>query len=97
MKKKKNCRGNLRSRTTDDTIQELNNFKTKFEVRHLNIGDFAWIARNTEKKELLLPYIVERKRMDDLGCSIKDGRYHEQKVKTNFILKFLTKKTRRLI
>lgn len=26
-----------------------------------------------------MPYIVERKRMDDFARSIKDGRYHEQK------------------
>lgn len=31
------------------------------------------------EKELVLPYVVERKRMDDFGQSIKDGRYHEQK------------------
>ena len=30
-------------------------------------------------RELILPYIVERKRMDDLAGSIKDGRYKEQK------------------
>lgn len=28
---------------------------------------------------MVLPYIVERKRMDDLASSIKDGRFHEQK------------------
>lgn len=51
------------------------------EVRKLNVGDFTWIARHkTDKsKELVLPYIVERKRLDDLSHSIKDGRFHEQK------------------
>lgn len=28
---------------------------------------------------LILPYVVERKRADDLASSIKDGRFHEQK------------------
>lgn len=28
---------------------------------------------------MVLPYIVERKRMDDLASSIKDGRFQEQK------------------
>lgn len=28
---------------------------------------------------MILPYIVERKRADDLASSIKDGRFHEQK------------------
>ena len=30
-------------------------------------------------RELVLPVIVERKRMDDLASSIKDGRFREQK------------------
>ena len=34
-----------------------------------------------ERRELVLDYIVERKRMDDLCSSIKDGRFKEQKVR----------------
>ena len=30
--------------------------------------------------ELVLNYVVERKRMDDLASSITDGRFREQKV-----------------
>ncbi|XP_045535916.1 crossover junction endonuclease MUS81 [Papilio machaon] len=50
------------------------------EYRTLKVGDYTWIAkhRNTEQ-ELVLPFIVERKRLDDLAASIKDGRFHEQK------------------
>jgi crossover junction endonuclease MUS81 len=44
-----------------------------------SVGDFLWIARDDQNNELVLPYIVERKRMDDLGSSIRDGRFHEQK------------------
>jgi len=33
-----------------------------------------------EKIELVLDFIVERKRMDDLAGSIVDGRFREQKV-----------------
>ena len=33
-----------------------------------------------DRRELVLDYIVERKRMDDLCSSIKDGRFKEQKV-----------------
>lgn len=53
----------------------------KFEVRRLAVGDFLWICRDESKPdvEVVLPYIVERKRMDDLASSIKDGRFHEQK------------------
>ena len=31
--------------------------------------------------DLVLPYVVERKRMDDLRSSIMDGRYKEQKTR----------------
>ncbi|KPJ14381.1 RNA polymerase-associated protein CTR9-like [Papilio machaon] len=50
------------------------------EYRTLKVGDYTWIAkhRNTDQ-ELVLPFIVERKRLDDLAASIKDGRFHEQK------------------
>lgn len=53
----------------------------KHEYRSLKVGDFTWIAQSKTNKneELVLPYIIERKRMDDLGASIKDGRFHEQK------------------
>lgn len=58
-------------------------------MRHLKVGDFAWISRHKDGKELVLPYIVERKRMDDLGGSIKDGRFHEQKVCNGVIFFFV--------
>lgn len=65
----------------DQGLAKLSELKVKFQVRHLSVGDFTWIARcRTRKDELVLPYIVERKRMDDLSASIKDGRFHEQKV-----------------
>lgn len=50
------------------------------EIRHLNVGDYTWVCRDKDGNELILPYIIERKRMDDLASSIKSGRYHEQKV-----------------
>lgn len=65
----------------DATLMELTKFGILFEVRRLKIGDFAWIARcRKTKDELIIPYIIERKRMDDLSGSIIDGRFHEQKV-----------------
>lgn len=52
----------------------------QFEVKKLNVGDYIWICRcRSTQKELVLPYIFERKRMDDFAKSIKDGRYKEQK------------------
>ncbi len=66
-------------------MKELNKTGVKYEVSKLNIGDFAWIARSKSNRgmqstDIVLDYIVERKRVDDLCQSIIDGRYKEQKV-----------------
>jgi len=51
------------------------------ERRALEVGDMCWVARHRETKdEIVLDFIIERKRLDDLVTSIKDGRFHEQKV-----------------
>lgn len=70
----------------DATIQGLNEKGIDYEVRRLSVGDFLWICKDIDTNlgnELVLPYIVERKRMDDLASSIKDGRFHEQKFRLN--------------
>ncbi|OJD16747.1 hypothetical protein AJ78_03126 [Emergomyces pasteurianus Ep9510] len=58
-------------------------------VRPLEVGDVLWVAKckdptflarhGEEGDEIMLDWIVERKRLDDLIGSIKDGRFHEQK------------------
>jgi len=58
-------------------------------MRALELGDITWVAKmkdpnllsrlGAEGDEILLDWIVERKRLDDLIGSIKDGRFHEQK------------------
>lgn len=48
-------------------------------ARTLEVGDALWIAKCEDGREVVLDHIVERKRMDDLVSSIKDGRYQEQK------------------
>lgn len=63
----------------DFTLKELKQHGIEYEVRRLSVGDFLWIVRDDNGEEFILPYIVERKRMDDLASSIKDGRFHEQK------------------
>uniref|UniRef100_A0A2M4AM89 Crossover junction endonuclease MUS81 n=1 Tax=Anopheles triannulatus TaxID=58253 RepID=A0A2M4AM89_9DIPT len=63
----------------DKTLQELAQYAVEHDVRRLSVGDFAWIVRDDGGREFLLPYIIERKRLDDLASSIKDGRFHEQK------------------
>ena len=51
----------------------------KLNIRPLDVGDAMWIARDTLGGEYVLDYIMERKRLDDLAASIKDGRFQEQK------------------
>uniref|UniRef100_A0A1Q3EWB5 Crossover junction endonuclease MUS81 n=1 Tax=Culex tarsalis TaxID=7177 RepID=A0A1Q3EWB5_CULTA len=63
----------------DRTLKALQQNHVEHEVRRLSVGDFLWTVRDDTGAEYILPYIVERKRMDDLASSIKDGRFHEQK------------------
>lgn len=58
-------------------------------VRALELGDAMWVAKcrdptllaqyGEEGDEVMLDWIIERKRLDDLISSVKDGRFHEQK------------------
>ncbi|GJJ68301.1 crossover junction endonuclease MUS81 [Entomortierella parvispora] len=68
----------------DYLTEKLNDRGVNVVKRALDIGDMTWIARLHNPSlegtdEVVLDYIVERKRMDDLVASIKDGRYTEQK------------------
>ncbi|KAL1497572.1 hypothetical protein ABEB36_008508 [Hypothenemus hampei] len=63
-----------------DILLELSKHNIKHEVKDLKVGDFVWVCRDKQSNnELVLPYAIERKRMDDLAKSIKDKRYYEQK------------------
>ncbi|XP_055012710.1 crossover junction endonuclease MUS81 isoform X1 [Boleophthalmus pectinirostris] len=73
-----------------ELVKELQRNGVNFDVRKLNVGDFLWVAREKKEpvpgqlrapcgRELVLDYIVERKRIDDLCGSIIDGRFREQK------------------
>ena len=47
---------------------------------NISLGDFIWVYQdNRTKEQLVLDYVVERKKADDLASSILDGRYKEQK------------------
>jgi hypothetical protein len=62
-------------------FQELSKRGIACEERSLALGDFLWIARDKRRgSEYVMDVIVERKKVDDLWASIKDGRYYEQKV-----------------
>ncbi|XP_053226159.1 crossover junction endonuclease MUS81 isoform X2 [Podarcis raffonei] len=73
-----------------DLVSELQRHNVPFSIRKLHIGDFLWVARERvlpaagqlqppAARELVLDYVVERKRMPDLCSSIIDGRFREQK------------------
>jgi crossover junction endonuclease MUS81 len=80
----------IRAKTDRDYMQEeLAKRGVKPIVRALELGDALWVARckepgllarqGAEGDEVVLDWIAERKRLDDLVGSLKDGRFHEQK------------------
>ena len=56
-------------------IKLLEENNINFEKKNLEIGDIQFIENDK------LIYIIERKTVNDLGASIKDGRYKEQKMR----------------
>ncbi|KAK9912942.1 hypothetical protein M0R45_036774 [Rubus argutus] len=69
-----------RSRSIIDSV--ISGCKIKVEVRRLPVGDGIWIARHKYlESEYVLDFIVERKNVDDLRCSIRDNRYRDQKLR----------------
>ncbi|KAH8736923.1 hypothetical protein BGZ61DRAFT_437296 [Ilyonectria robusta] len=80
----------VRAKTDRDYMQEeLAKQGAKPIMRSMELGDAQWVAKchdstllsrhGAEGDEIVLDWIVERKRLDDLISSIKDGRFHEQK------------------
>ncbi|KAK4464185.1 putative crossover junction endonuclease mus-81 [Cladorrhinum samala] len=69
--------------------QELAKRGINVTTRALALGDALWVAKcnqtgwlsrmGAEGDEVVLDYILERKRLDDLISSIRDGRFREQK------------------
>lgn len=80
----------VESRNNRDKIAEALAAKNvAVETRALRLGDMCWVARRRdghggEEDECVLDYVVERKRLDDLCSSIRDGRYKEQCVSTGY-------------
>ncbi|XP_055988013.1 crossover junction endonuclease MUS81 isoform X2 [Sorex fumeus] len=68
-----------------ELLRELQRLRVAHSVRRLHVGDFVWVAQETQPqdpanpRELVLDHVVERKRTDDLCSSIIDGRFREQK------------------
>lgn len=80
----------IRAKKDRDYMEEnLIKSDVKPIMRALPLGDVTWVAkvkqpevlsrRGCEGDEVVLDYIVERKRLDDLVSSIKDRRFIEQK------------------
>ncbi|KAJ1918790.1 Crossover junction endonuclease mus81 [Mycoemilia scoparia] len=79
---------NREIRTKSDRTYMAREFEKrgiKFDTRPLTVGDYLWVAQPkpgtrslTSNKELVIDYVIERKRMDDLCSSISDGRLKEQ-------------------
>lgn len=61
-------------------VEALQKRGIRAEVKQLSLGDMVWVARHKiTKKECVLNFLLERKRLDDLSSSIKDNRFIEQK------------------
>jgi len=61
-----------------DTIKNLNNLKNyKIEIKPLDIGDYCFYNETDQLNKI----IIERKTLNDLEASIKDGRYNEQSLR----------------
>lgn len=78
----------IKSRRDRDYMRDMLQQKgVTVDVRSLELGDAIWVARQTTDEgpidELFLDIVLERKRMDDLVSSIKDGRFKEQKVSSD--------------
>ncbi|KXJ95834.1 hypothetical protein Micbo1qcDRAFT_217543 [Microdochium bolleyi] len=80
----------IRAKTDRDYMRDALSQKGVNPImRSLELGDALWVAKckdpnflaraGAEGDEVVLDWIVERKRLDDLIGSIKDGRFHEQK------------------
>jgi ERCC4-type nuclease len=76
---------NIDNREPKEIINYLNFFnessknKVTINVTTLNLGDYVFYDEKNEKNIL----IIERKSLNDLEASIKDGRYNEQSFRLN--------------
>nr|APZ84460.1 structure-specific endonuclease subunit MUS81-1 [Zea mays subsp. mays]APZ84469.1 structure-specific endonuclease subunit MUS81-1 [Zea mays subsp. mays]APZ84481.1 structure-specific endonuclease subunit MUS81-1 [Zea mays subsp. mays] len=74
------CSRKVASKKVADNIGSQ--FNVPVEVKRLPVGDGIWIARHKKNlTEYVLDFIVERKNVADLGSSIRDNRYKDQKTR----------------
>ncbi|KAH7727802.1 ERCC4 domain containing protein [Aphelenchoides avenae] len=60
-------------------FDHLAKFGVTFETRALSVGDYLWVMRLDDGREMVMDYVIERKTWDDLKQSIRHARYAEQK------------------
>ena len=61
-------------------VKYFENVNLRAEQCFIPIGDALWVAEDKKSKErFCLDYIIERKSVADLSCSITSGRYIRQK------------------
>ncbi|SCU93485.1 LAMI_0E14532g1_1 [Lachancea mirantina] len=67
-------------RERDFFASELMEKGVTTEIRQLAVSDMLWVARHKRtKRECVLNFMLERKRLDDFAMSIIDNRFAEQK------------------
>ncbi|KAK4703124.1 crossover junction endonuclease MUS81, partial [Phenoliferia sp. Uapishka_3] len=71
-----------------DIVERMTREGVAVDQKMLPLGDMIWVARRigrdgqpTGEDDVVLDAIVERKRLDDLCISIRDGRYNGQKIR----------------
>ncbi|KAJ7484395.1 ERCC4 domain-containing protein [Mycena latifolia] len=72
-------KGENRAKDHEWIADKLRAHGVSVDRRQLSLGDVAWVAKHHNGEECMLDVVLERKRLDDLVGSIKDGRFHEQK------------------
>ena len=75
-------RGHHKDTDRSYIADQLSLYNIQCERRQIVIGDVMWIAKQHNKSdaaEYVIDCIVERKKVNDMWSSIKDGRYHEQR------------------
>ncbi|XP_076104893.1 uncharacterized protein LOC143073329 isoform X3 [Mytilus galloprovincialis] len=63
-----------------DLCRMIEGVNIKYKTRKLLVGDYSWVW-NCDGTERILPFLVERKRADDVARTLKEGRFWTQVTK----------------
>ncbi|CAC5425947.1 unnamed protein product [Mytilus coruscus] len=63
-----------------DLCRMIEDVNIKYKTRKLPVGDYSWVW-NCDGTERILPFLVERKRADDIARTLKEGRFWTQVTK----------------